>query len=574
MAIGLCPLAFQNIIEGRAADQPGKMAGLIRESHIPIGPKRGGAKLGIRLSNFPIISRRLLSHILSAYPAWFRILTVLAVVTALLRRFRQAVLPLTAAAVLFAFYGCYSTVVPRYTVVVHWFVILLPALFAAGAVSFLLKRVPWPSGQSTRFSIIGASLTLATALLCLRQAGDLNRHRESWETAMRFRTWLSEAFDESDLFIARGRSVPSWMWYFADRDTEVHTGWRWTIGNTNPKGVSQERKQLLDKVLDEGRKAYFINTIFEDGCERRSWWKDDIQNHYRLVECKPTFDFPNGESLVTYRIVRPQAGRVTIPMNTPQGASRALFLWTRALATSNRWQEIVLSNTNWPSSATYEIQNGPNILTLPHPLPPGPTELTAESADPMPTFLLHKAFDHGPVVVSLRDHESAPSLSRGFTGLCVAWSGYKKWWRDLGGIRNSAGRYRKRSTPEFRISSGSTMRIPRPQSDLHIGAFLTARSTTMLSSNRLTEGIGYVLDGRRLTSSTTVHARSAHPRADGKQDHVVDFAQSIIVPSDLLSASTPDLTFNIGLDAQGCTWLHIWHVNFRETDARAGEPTP
>ncbi|MDP6491653.1 MAG: hypothetical protein QGH42_09735 [Kiritimatiellia bacterium] len=573
LVIGLCPLACQNIIEGRAAYQLGGIARLVRESVHPAEGELHRAKHGLRLSKFPIMAPKLARKILAAHAPWFKVLTSIAIVMALLKHVRRVILLLGSALVIFLLYGCYSVVVVRYIISAHWFLMLLPSIWLAETVGLLLDRVRGKARCFLSPGTISTVLALVTALLCLRQIGDTQRSRETWQTAMRFKTWLSQTFDKTDLFIAKGNSVAPWIWYFAYHDTPPHTGWRWTRDNTNPKGISQEFMQRLERAIEEDRNAYFINEIFRDGDERRSWWKDDLQNDYRLIPHDARFEFPDGRSLKPYRIVRPQDRSARLSVHTEQEEVRKLFLWSRSLATTNRWQAITISHPDWPASGTHALQMGPNIITLPYPLPTGTSELTMESTAPLPAVLHLEVMTQEPIVTSFQDQKSAPSLSRAFSDLYVRWRGYRQWWRDRGGDRNAkTGKPKHQSCPMFFISDGSNMRIPKTTDDLHIRVVLTASSSSKLSQARLTDGIGYSVDGTQLSPSTTVKQRNEGAGRGGSSEHVVDFMQSIIVPARALSGSAADLVFRIDLAAEACDWLHIWHVEFETTEPVAGAP--
>jgi hypothetical protein len=571
LAIGLCPLLIQNILEGRTAFHP-EQASLIRTSSAPRGEAPVQIRPGIRFSNLPLLLPRLLAHFHEMCPMWMKVLATVATLAGLWRHFRGTALLLSAAFVFLAFYACYRAVVPRYTIPILWFMWLITALFIASLISALLTLKPWRKWLAFTAPSISVILALTTILLCLQQSKSLSEHRAGWQTTQQFRSWILGNFEREDIFISKGRSIGVWIKYFMDSHNTENYSWRWTVKNTSPRRrVGTERADKWHNHLKQGGRGFFLNEIHPEGAERRSWWKDDIQNHFRLEECDPTFNFPSGRRLITYEVVDPHATTNLITITAPQGGSSALFLWARALATTNRWQDVFVSSTDWPAATQVKIQTGPNIIELPHPILRGTTELTLASTDPLPSILMHELMGQTPTRLNLRDQETAASLNHGFDNITVEWSGYNKWWRDWGDRRNSRGKVRFRSNALFCATQGTSFRIPISKTDLSIELALRAHNKMQMSSNWITDTISYVLNNKQLQATTVIKKTSSTDSSLGDVNHYLTFTQKITIPAACFETGVePDLIIQISSEELDDFWLRIDNMGFQLNDLTPG----
>ncbi|MBN1268355.1 MAG: hypothetical protein JXB04_02110 [Kiritimatiellae bacterium] len=459
----LAPVFLQNVFEGKSFFNVPQAGALMRARRYA-GQVQDNWK-GLHPLNFRFFFVPSLRVVMKAFPVWAWVALAAGAVASIARAWRQMVVILSGAAAFLLLYSCYDKVVARYLAVTVFFMALLLAVALSHLVYALVSRLPRKATRAWLSVCFALILGLAITTTAFPDRESMRMRTFAHTDMLRFRDWLASEFKPTDVFIANDPDIRTWIDHFSDtRRKRI----RWNYNTGDRRG-----QEWLDRYLAEGRRAYFISHLHRDGRERQSWWKNDMSHFYDITPSgkEILFDGSAYRGLVMYEVRRRESLERTVRPERTDAAGRWLFFYSAMLTTSNRWQEAVLSSPAFSQRIPVRLQAGPNLVRLPCRVSGSHAVFTLESDTPLPALPAVQLLEKGPARIDLGNYAAAGTHAVMLSNASVHWKGYRYWYRDWGD--DATGNHG--SYPRFLLTEGSAVRMPRPDADLLVRLYFSAR---------------------------------------------------------------------------------------------------
>ena len=445
VALGLLPLAAQNVLEGR----PWML--LPQSGSLLLSPETAGgaSRQGWHPVNLPLTLPGVVSLAWNTWPGWMSAALLAGLgwwIHARQGAWRRF-LPIPAGAAGFAlFYGCYDRVVHRYLFPALLFIVAASAVAAAWWITLGLRRIP--SARGRRSACIGllAGLTLWAFGAGLRAPPDWTEMRRQWADARQFRTWIRDTLPQPASVITSVPGYAYWQQYFRPHQLPP-----WT---NSP--LHRGQLQMPRAPLPADRHLFLLTAPSPESGEQPLWSRETILNRYDL---QPFGELPlhsrAAPGLRAYQLsLRPLHREIDLP---DAGASNDfLFLFLRDLSSTNSRETVTLDSDAWASPLDISVQAGVNLVALPATHGARPARLTLRGTTPVPSVVEARWMaEDEPVGLALSDYTAAAWHALLMDNAGMDWWGYNHWRRDWGGLSD-----RHRSVPHAVWTNGTALRLP------------------------------------------------------------------------------------------------------------------